>query len=147
MENGTIRLTIPAIAECLDIVRVTLYSIACKAGFSYEEIEDMKVAVTEACTNAILHAYSDAPSGTIDLTFNWNEKGMHIRVKDKGISFEYGHLADKKAALHNTSLSEAAVGGLGIFMMQALMDKVEVITDGGTTVILTKHIRRNEEMV
>ena len=55
--NACIGLTIPAKAEYLHIVRLTLFGIASNVGFSFEQIEDMKVAVAEACNNVVLHAY------------------------------------------------------------------------------------------
>lgn len=50
-------LNLPATADFVDIVRLNLYGIAAKMGFSYEDIEDMKVAVSEACNNSVLYAY------------------------------------------------------------------------------------------
>lgn len=144
--NSFIRLTIPARAEYIDMVRLTLFGIANKAGFSYEEIEDMKVAVTEACTNVVLHAYSDQQPGAVDICFELEKEGISIRIKDEGKSFKYEPVANKSVSLHDKKLSEVTAGGLGIFMMHALMDRVEVFTGRGTEVILTKLIGRKEEM-
>ncbi|CAM4412349.1 serine/threonine-protein kinase RsbW [Paenibacillus endophyticus] len=144
--NSFIHLTIPARAEFIDIVRLTLFGIANKAGFSYEEIEDMKVAVTEACTNVVLHAYSNAQPGVIDLSFELEHNGITIRIKDEGSSFKYKPADSKAATLHDKELSEVTAGGLGLFMMHALMDKVEVFSERGTEVILTKLFGRKEEM-
>ncbi|NIK80220.1 serine/threonine-protein kinase RsbW [Paenibacillus castaneae] len=141
-----IHLTIPAKAEYIDIVRVTLFGIAQKAGFYYEQIEDMKVAVTEACTNVVLHAYTNQQQGVVDIRFELEEEGISIRIKDNGTSFKYEQALNKNASHHNKDLSEITAGGLGLFMMQALMDKVEVLTEKGTEVILTKLIGRKEEM-
>lgn len=146
MNNPCVSLTIPAKAEYLHIVKLTLYGIANHAGFSYEEIEDMKVAVAEACNNAVLHAFNDMTQGLVEIHFELSENEMNIRIKDEGSSFDYEHIANKSTSLHNKSLSEASVGGLGIFMMQALMDKVQVFTNGGTEVILTKILARKEGM-
>ena len=55
--TSCVSLTIPAKAEYLQIVRLALFGVASGSGFSFEEIEDMKVAVAEACNNAIIHAY------------------------------------------------------------------------------------------
>jgi serine/threonine-protein kinase RsbW len=144
--NSSVRLTIPAKAEYLHIVRLTLFGIATKIGFSFEQIEDMKVAVAEACNNAILHAYNEGQSGNLEIHFELEDDGISIHIKDEGHSFDYEHNANKAASLHNKSLSEATVGGLGIFMMHALMDKVQVRTSNGTEVILTKLLGRKEEM-
>ena len=144
--NSSIRLTIPARAEYIDIARLTLFGIANKAGFSYEEIEDMKVAVTEACTNVVLHAYSNGTPGVIDISFELEQEGISIRIKDEGSSFKYEAAASKSVSLHDKELEEVTAGGLGLFMMHALMDKVEVFSERGTEVILTKLFGRKEEM-
>ncbi|MHA7966415.1 anti-sigma B factor RsbW [Paenibacillus sp. CAU 1782] len=143
-----ILLRIPASADYLDIVRTTLYSIASKTGFSYEDIEDMKVAVTEACTNAILHAYGGRGEGVIEIAFQHaDDEGLQINVRDNGDSFPFSPLEPQSATLHDTPLRDAAIGGLGLFMMQALMDEVDVRTGQGTEVVLIKRRSRNEEMV
>jgi serine/threonine-protein kinase RsbW len=143
--NACIGLTIPAKAEYLHIVRLTLFGIATNVGFSFEQIEDMKVAVGEACNNVILHAYHETGSGVLEIQFEIEENGLSIHVKDEGESFDYEHMVNKSTTLHDKSLKEATVGGLGIFMMHALMDKVQVRTNRGTEVILSKMLSRNED--
>ncbi|GIP40029.1 serine-protein kinase RsbW [Paenibacillus sp. J31TS4] len=145
-ESQFVSVRVPAEAEFVDIVRLTLYGIASKWGFSYEEIEDMKVAVAEACNNAVLHAYEGMEKGFVEVKFEMNDGGIRITVKDEGSSFDYAHKEAKAESLHNKDLSEINAGGLGIFMMQALMDDVEVHTNAGTEVILTKFLQRNEEL-
>jgi serine/threonine-protein kinase RsbW len=144
-----IGLTIPAQAEYLDIVRLTLYGVATKAGFSFEDIEDMKVAVAEACNNAILHAYAEGEPGIVEIQFEPSEGYMKITVKDEGDSFHYVQTAPEELTLHHKSIQEASVGGLGLFLMQALMDDVQVFARGGqgTKVVLTKQVYRKEEIV
>lgn len=148
-----IGLTIPAQAEYLDIVRLTLYGVASKAGFSFEDIEDMKVAVAEACNNAILHAYEHGQSGTVEIRFEQQDSFLQIAIKDEGGSFQYVQRDTEAVTLHHKSIGEAAVGGLGLFLMQALMDDVQVMTNSGkgTEVIMKKQmarqLTRKEEMV
>jgi serine/threonine-protein kinase RsbW len=144
--NACISLTIPAKAEYLHIVRLTLFGIATNAGFSYEQIEDMKVAVGEACNNVVLHAYEDKEPGKLEIQFELEENGLSIHIKDEGASFDYEQVVNKSTTLHNKNLKEAKVGGLGIFMMHALMDKVQVRTIHGTEVILSKMLSRNEDL-
>jgi len=143
----TIRLTIPAQAEYINIVRLTLYGIASQAGFSYEEIEDMKVAVSEACTNVVLHAYDDQTSGQIDLIFELEQNNLHITIKDYGDSFMPNPSTSPPPSLQNKPLEEIVPGGLGLYVMQALMDRVEVRTDFGTEIILMKRMAGKEELV
>lgn len=147
IRQSPITLQIPASADCLDVVRMTLYAVANKAGFSFEAIEDMKVAVMEACTNAILHAYSGSGEGQVEIIFQSKVDWLTVTVRDHGKSFYFSPAESQDAALHNTPLAEAAIGGLGIFMMQALMDEVEVRTGQGTEVVLSKRMSRSEETV
>jgi len=142
-----IKITIPAQAEYIDVVRFTLFGVASKAGFSYEDIEDMKVAVSEACNNAVLHAYDYDNNGTIDVTFELENDRIYISIKDYGSSFKYEQHVIPPVVLNNKSLDDIVPGGLGIFMMEALMDSVEIRTDLGTEIILTKRISRSEELV
>ncbi|MDF2959876.1 MAG: serine-protein kinase RsbW [Paenibacillus sp.] len=147
LDNRTVSMTLPAEAEFIDVVRLTLYGICTKAGFSYEEIEDMKVAVAEACNNVVVHAYEPNNGGTMEVRFELIQHGLRITVKDQGNSFNFSEKAQLAQSLHDKSLEEAQVGGLGIYLMQALMDDVEVSSNGGTEVILTKRLSKSEEMV
>jgi serine/threonine-protein kinase RsbW len=145
--NRSVSMTLPADAEFIDVVRLTLYGLCSKVGFSYEEIEDMKVAVAEACNNAVVHAYEPGRTGRMDVTFELLEAGIRISVKDEGASFNYTEKVQQAQSLHEQTLDEANIGGLGIYLMQALMDEVEVKSNGGTEVILTKWLSKSEEMV
>ncbi|TMV45159.1 anti-sigma B factor RsbW [Paenibacillus mesophilus] len=140
----TVTLRVPALAEYVDLVRLTLYGIASKLGFLYEEIEDMKVAVSEACNNAVLHAY-DQP-GMMEIRFLIMDGALSIIVKDEGKSFVPAPDAGSTPSLHGKTLGEIEAGGLGLYLMQALMDEVEVLSGAGTEVVLTKRLARSEEM-
>jgi serine/threonine-protein kinase RsbW len=145
MMNPYVFVTVPAKAEYLDILRLTLYGFATKLGFSFEEIEDMKVAVAEACNNAILHAYGEDESGTIELRLESGGDRLIISVRDHGQSFSYSEEANQAIALDQNDISEVSVGGLGLFLMEALMDDVQVTTESGsgTEIVLTKRLVRN----
>jgi len=136
-----IRLQIPALADYIDIVRVCLFGIASKLSFSYEEIEDMKVAVSEACTNAVLHGSRTSQLNNIDICFEIRERSLTIKVSNKGTSFEHVDALENASPLPETDISELPVGGLGIYLMQALMDEVTVETiDNITQVTLVKFL-------
>jgi serine/threonine-protein kinase RsbW len=135
-----ILLKFPAEAEYIDLARLTLYGVANKMGFSYEDIEDMKVAVAEACNNSVIHAYQEMESGMIDVEFSMENSALTIKVTDHGVSFHYEQSASEFSPLASKDLHTMNTGGLGIYLMQALMDKVEVITENGTHVIMTKYL-------
>jgi serine/threonine-protein kinase RsbW len=142
-QDKQVTLSVPAQAEYVDLIRLTLYGIASKMKYSFEEIEDMKVAVSEAVNNAVLHAYA-GEDGIIEVTFAVSEEELTITVRDHGVSFTpAGNPA--AASLHGKSIDEIQSGGLGLYLMQALMDTVEVKHDIGTAVILTKKRDRTQE--
>lgn len=142
---NAIRLQIPADANHIDIVRVCLYGIASKLGFSYEEIEDMKVAVSEACNNAVLHGQLDKGRDVIDICFDPDEQGLAITINNKGPSFAMPDEINKAEPPLQNEVSELRVGGLGIYLMEALMDEVTVqATESGTEVRLRKFIAMQE---
>lgn len=147
-EVQTILLNLPATADYVDLVRLNLYGIATKMGFSYEDIEDMKVAISEACNNAVLYAYKDE-QGMMEITFEVRQDELFITVRDEGESFDSWGNAAEKVTLHDKELSDAQIGGLGFYLMQALMDDVSVVSEAGqgTKVMLTRRLARSEEKV
>ncbi|CAM4430330.1 anti-sigma B factor RsbW [Paenibacillus alkaliterrae] len=138
---NAIHLQIPAHADYIDMVRICLFGIACKMKFAYEDIEDMKVAVSEACNNAVLYGFQDADSGMIDVSYEFEEQSLTIKVKNSGPEFMYTDAVGKAAPLQAAEVSDLRVGGLGIYLMQALMDDVVVNTaSGATEVVMTKYL-------
>ncbi|SEO50226.1 anti-sigma B factor RsbW [Paenibacillus sp. OV219] len=150
-----ITLKVPAAAEYIDLVRLTLYGLAAKIGFSYEEIEDMKVAVSEACNNAVLHAYGDMRSRAvltgasvpqIEVRFVKKYDALSIIVKDEGSSFDAAAAAKLAQPVDGQTIDELQAGGLGLYLMQALMDDVIVSSEMGTEVVLTKRLLRSGDL-
>ncbi|MEW4372487.1 anti-sigma B factor RsbW [Paenibacillus kandeliae] len=141
-------LNLPATAEFVDVVRLNLYGIASKMGFSYEDIEDMKVAVSEACNNSVLYAYGQ-DGGHIDVIFEIGEETLSIIVEDEGESFETVTDTADQSTLHDKELSDVQIGGLGFYLMQALMDDVSIenVSGQGTRVTMSKSLARSEERV
>jgi serine/threonine-protein kinase RsbW len=142
-KDKNVTLTVPALSEYVDLVRLTLYGIASKMKFTFEDIEDMKVAVSEACNNAVLHAYG-ADDGKIEIEFKPAGEELSIIVRDFGRSFAIAE-KNESPSMHGKSIDEIQSGGLGLYLMQALMDRVEVQQEGGTTVVLTKKRITSEE--
>lgn len=143
-KQRSIGITIPAEADYIDIVRLTLYGIATRIGFSYEQIEDMKVAVSEACNNVVIHAYDNREVEDIEIAFEEIKDGLVITIKDKGNSFDYEKTVKKVGPVNEESISNVKIGELGIYIMQELMDDIKVNSSAetGTEVILTKLLKR-----
>ncbi|MFN2746733.1 MULTISPECIES: anti-sigma B factor RsbW [Bacillus] len=133
----------PAKPEYVGIVRLTLSGIASKMGYSYDDIEDLKIAVSEACTNAVQHAYQADKQGEVSVRFGVFEDRLEIVVADQGDSFD---ICDKQEALGPYSPEHTAdqlsEGGLGLYLMETLMDEVNVQINSGVTVSMTKFLNR-----
>lgn len=147
IQERVVTLTVPASAEFVDLIRLNLYGVASKMKFSFEDIEDMKVAVSEACNNAVLHAY-EGNAGNIEVEFRASDEELAITVRDFGGSFTPDR-AQIGSSLHGKSIDEIQSGGLGLYLMQALMDRVEVQYGAGTAVTMSKKrvTARSEETV
>ncbi|MBO5452702.1 MAG: anti-sigma F factor [Clostridia bacterium] len=109
-----------------------------------EEICDVKTAVSEAVTNAIVHGYENL-TGTVNLTAEINGKELYIEVEDYGRG-----IADVERAREPlyTSQPEKERSGMGFTVMEAFMDYVDVISRPGlgTKVIMKKLIGVAHEM-
>ena len=118
--------------------RVAVSSFIACTDPNIEELTDIKTAVSEAVTNAIVHGYKDT-AGKIYITVSIFENNIiRIKIRDKGVG-----IADIEKAmepLFTTAGEERA--GLGFAVMESFMDKVRVASrpDMGTTVTMEKKI-------
>ena len=85
--RGTVVLTLDARPENLALTRLALAGVAANAGAPREIVADLKLAVTEACTNAIQHAYADG-TGTIVVRYTGEPGMLSVEVEDSGGGFE-----------------------------------------------------------
>lgn len=139
-----VKINIPAKAEYIGVVRLTVSGIAYQMGFSYNDIEDIKIAIAEACNNVVSHAYKNE-EGDMTIGFAISKKQLEITVSDEGKSFDANKLEREASSLHGKSLENIDVGGLGIYLMKTLMDHVKYdIRQKGITVTLTKYLNRDE---
>ncbi len=131
----SIKLTIPSLSDYVGVARLTASGIANRMKFTHEDIEDIKIAVSEACTNAVQYAYGDSP-GDIDIVFSIFEDRLEIKISDSGKGF------DIEADVKTKEDDPEKIGlGLGIVFMRSLMDHVDYDTSiSGTTVTLVKKV-------
>jgi len=139
-----IELTLPARAEYIGVARLTVSGVANRMGFAYDEIEDIKVAVAEACTNAVRHAYPEGEAGAVYLQMLVHSDRLTVVVADRGSSFDLNGLAEKLVPIDpSRGVEELAAGGLGLFLIHSLMDQVEICADVGVVISMTKHLHRD----
>ena len=117
--DRSIRLTIPAKAEYITLGRLALTAIARVRPLSDETLSDLKLALTEACTNSVRHAYSEGRSGTVEIIYQLEPDRLIVEVTDDGQGFEPSLVEGDG----NGDLSE---GGLGIAIIRAVADEVEI---------------------
>lgn len=136
------KLEIKSRTENLAEIREFINSAAVEAGFSKDAIDNIILAVDEACTNIIKHAYKYFPDGKIILNLKTNKKTFTIEIIDYGKSFEPGLVTNPDLLQY---FNEKRVGGLGMYLMKALMDDIKYTSVPGkfNRVSLTKNINSN----
>ena len=119
-----VRLTIPARAEYITLCRLALTGIARLRELSDELLADLKLALTEAASNSVRHAYGDEVVGVVEISYELFSDRLVIEVTDEGEGFDLA-----KTEGHLDELSE---GGLGIAIIRAIADEVEIgVQPGG----------------
>ena len=130
------KLTFPAKFEILDEVRSHVAAQARAAGFSDKAVYAIQLAADEAASNIIEHAYEGMSTGSFDMTCEYLKDQLVITFHDEGKSFDISKV--NKPDL-GADLSERKIGGLGIYLMHKLMDKVQYrSTDSGNVLTLVK---------
>jgi serine/threonine-protein kinase RsbW len=114
--SQTVRLSIPAKAEYIALVRLALSGLSRLRPLSEEALGDLKLAVTEACTNSVRHGYAGR-EGTVDIVYELQPDRLVVEVADDGPGFD--------AAGDRPSDENLAEGGLGIAIIRAVSDEFE----------------------
>src|SRR2546428_9872688 len=119
-----VRLTIPARPEYITLCRLALTGIGRLRALSDELVADLKLALTEAASNSVRHAYGDEDVGVVEISYELLPDRLVIEVTDEGEGFD---LADSR-----DGPPELSEGGLGIAIIRAIADQVEIgIQPGG----------------
>ena len=126
--------------ENLSEIRDFVSENALKAGITSATIDSIILAVDEACTNIIKHAYKLSPQGEIIIKTDFDKDKFTITIIDYGKSFEPDKVPNPDLQKY---YREHRVGGLGMYLMKSLMDDVEYTTIPGkyNKVLLSKNIR------
>jgi len=132
------RLDLPALPENVALVRVAVGSLAAQLEFTLTDIEEIRVATSEAFSNAVLHAYPKAAPdqpGTVTVEARIEDQVLEISVTDRGVG-----IPDVDLARQATYTTREDRMGLGFVFMETFMDEVTVRTapGSGTTVVMRK---------
>jgi serine/threonine-protein kinase RsbW len=120
-DSAQVRLTIPAKAEYITLGRLALSGLSQFRDLPAEILADLKLALTEACTNSVRHAYPDN-GGIVQIVYELGPGQLAIEVTDDGRGFDYSGPVDEE--------DELVEGGLGIEIIRALSDEFELDAGG-----------------
>jgi len=125
----TYQLRLPSQSDNLSLIRDLISKVATQAGLNNEDAGKIELAVDEACTNVIKHAYGSNSNEIIDIQIKIEKTKLTIIVSDKGKGFNPDKI---KIPDLNESIRTGKRGGLGICLIKTLMDKVDFQMNPGT---------------
>jgi serine/threonine-protein kinase RsbW len=118
--NGhVVRLTIPAKPEYITLCRLALTGLSRLHPLSEELLADLKLALTEAASNSVRHAYPGG-GGCVEILYKLSGDRLAIEVSDEGEGFEHEHGAP------GDEFVELSEGGLGIAIIRSIADEFEL---------------------
>src|SRR5687767_11740109 len=121
-DGRRVQLTIPARPEYITLSRLALAGLARLRPLEEETLADLKLALTEACSNSVRHAYGEGPVGSVEVVYDLGPDRLTIEVVDHGPGFEHVESEEER------DLSE---GGLGLAIIRALSDEFELVAANG----------------
>ncbi len=133
------KLLVKSTTDNLALIREFTRSSAAECGFTEETIGKIILAVDEACTNIIKHAYKYSPEGNIFLTIKFEEGKFFISITDEGVHFDPSSIPEPDLVKY---YKQKRAGGLGMFLIKKLMDEVNYSTLSGNKnqVVLVKYL-------
>jgi serine/threonine-protein kinase RsbW len=132
---GVVALTIPAKPEYIALGRLALTGVLRTEAVEQEVVADLKLALTEACSNSIRHAYADGREGFVEIRYELEEGRLDVEVADDGAGFDPELLA--------VDIRDFDEGGLGIAIIRALTDELELgprVGGTGSRLRFTKYL-------
>jgi serine/threonine-protein kinase RsbW len=120
-DPGTVELKVPPRPENLALARLALTGVGTIAGASEGTVADLKLAITEACTNSILHGYPNGTAGQLVVRLRSAGDAIEVEVEDNGIGF------DPSTTDANPRRDDGQ--GMGLMIIRSLMDSIEIESD------------------
>lgn len=130
--NQTHRISVQASTEHLSEVRDFVASYATKLGVSSDEVDDVRLAVDEAYTNIIKHAYEYDESKFVEIVMGVDNNEFWVSLFDNGKSFDPTEYPDPDV---RSRVKAKQRGGVGVYLMKNLMDGIEYHEHDGTNEI------------
>lgn len=136
--KDSVVVTIPSQAKYLSVVRAATVNIGKLYGMDEPVIEDVKLAVDEACSNVIKHAYKGNPSRKIVVKYRTIQDRFEVIIEDSGMK-------GRMELMKGRSLDDIRPGGLGIHFIKRVFDVFEFDEKkkDGNRLILIKYMKGN----
>ena len=137
MEYQHFQFELPCLAQYADVARLATVGIARNAQFNESDIDDIKLAVSEACINVIQHSHQDT-SIPIQIIFKLYKDRLEVTITDQGKGFDVSEKQKKATQLDSEN---PKTSGFGLLIMKSTMDKVKITSDKnqGSSVTLIKN--------
>jgi serine/threonine-protein kinase RsbW len=116
-DRRSVRLRIPAKPEYITLVRLALSGLSRLRPFDEETLGDLKLAVTEACSNSVRHGYGSGGEGTVEISYELQPDRLIVEVEDDGPGFDPNRSGG--------AAEDLVEGGLGIAIIRSLADEFE----------------------
>lgn len=136
----TKKLKVKSKTENLSLIRDFISKAAGDAGVKNDTVENIILAVDEACTNIIKHAYKSSPDGELIIKTKSTHTRFVVSITDYGKSFEPEMIPEPDLQKY---YRQRRVGGLGMYLMKTLMDDVNYVSIPGkhNEVLLSKNLK------
>lgn len=133
--KNQMKLSFLSVPENLALARVTVASFASQLDFTLDDLEEIKVAISEAVSNCIIHGYENDANHTVSIVCTIYGDILEMTVEDEGKG-----IADIPQAMQAAFSTDPERMGLGFTFMQSFMDKLDVQSqvNKGTRVVMTK---------
>lgn len=125
-------MTVQASTEHLAEVRNFVAKHASNFGFKKQDVADIRLAVDEAYTNIIKHAYKHDDSKWVDIELGYNSNEFWVSLLDSGDTFDPSSYTKPDV---ERQIKEKRRGGVGVYLIKKLMDDVEYVNQGSVNEI------------
>lgn len=133
MENNEMKMSFSAISENESFARMVVAAFFSKLNPTLDALEDVKTAVSEAVTNAIVHGYQEK-GGTVWMHCWYADRTFNVKIKDVGIGIEN---IENAMQPFFTTAPEKERSGMGFSFMEAFMDELSVDSAPGKGTVVT----------
>jgi len=138
MKVNKMNFTFSSLPENVTVTRMLASALGAQLDLPINELEELKVAVSEAVSNAIIHGYRNNPDKFVTIELEASEEMIMIQVMDTGCG-----IPDVKQAMQASFTTDPERMGLGFIFMQSFMDKLSVESEvnQGTKVTMVKYLK------